>query len=319
MVGAVIVHNDTIIGEGYHQSYGQAHAEVNAVHSVKDQSLLSQSTIYVSLEPCSHFGKTPPCSDLIIHHRFKRVVIGCTDTFSEVSGRGIQKLRNAGIEVCTGVMEAECRALNKRFFTFHEKSRPYVILKWAQTPDGFMDKARGEQDSGINWITHPDTKKLVHRWRAEEAAILVGKNTALTDNPSLTVREADGKNPIRILLDSNLEVPETFHLFSDEASTLVFNTIRSKKTGITEWVQVENITPKCILEVLHHRNIQSVIIEGGKHVLESFIASGLWDEARVLIGTEHFNNGLKAPVLHHAPASETSFGTDTVLFFENKQ
>lgn len=318
MVGAVIVLNHEIIGEGYHEKYGQAHAEVNAVNSVRDKSVLSECTIYVSLEPCSHFGKTPPCSDLIIHHRFKRVVVGCVDTFSEVSGKGIQKLRNAGIEVTVGILKKECRVLNKRFFTFHEKKRPYVILKWAQTPDGFIDRAREEKSTGVNWITQPETKQLVHRWRAEEAAILIGKNTALNDNPSLTVREVTGNHPVRILLDNRLEVPESSNLFSDETPTLIFNSVLSKKSGKTEWVKTSDSTPMAILEMLYERNILSVIIEGGKKVLESFIQYGLWDEARVLIGTKDFGKGLKAPILERVPLSKKTYGTDTILVFENK-
>lgn len=316
MVGAVIVCDGKIIGEGFHEQYGQAHAEVNAVDSVEDKSLLSQATMYVSLEPCSHFGKTPPCSDLIVRYHFKRVVIGCIDTFSEVSGKGIQRLKEAGIDVTAGVLENECRSLNKRFFTFHEKKRPYVILKWAQTPDGFIDKKRTDDSVGVNWITQPETKKLVHQWRAEEAAILVGKQTALNDNPGLTVREVKGKNPIRILLDSNLEVPENFNLFSDEAPTLVFNKLQSGQQGSTTWIQLKEITPKAILETLYRNEIQSVIIEGGKQVLESFIQSGLWDEARVLTGTENFGHGLKAPALHLNPTTEFHFGKDNVLIFE---
>lgn len=318
MVGAVIVYNNKIIGEGFHEKYGQAHAEVNAVNSVRDKSVLPESTIYVSLEPCSHFGKTPPCSDLIIRHRFKRVVIGCIDTFSEVSGKGIQKLIDAGIEVTVSILEKECRALNKRFFTFHEKKRPYVILKWAQTPDGFIDKNREQKSIGINWITQSGTKKLVHQWRAEEAAILVGKNTALNDNPSLTVRNATGNNPVRILLDNQLEVPENYNLFSDEAPTLIFNSVLAKKSDNIEWIKTNSITPKVILEMLYERTIQSVIIEGGKQVLESFIQSGLWDEARILIGIKNFNEGLKAPILNLDPVSKIAYGTDTVLIFENK-
>lgn len=316
MVGAVIVHNNTIIGKGYHELYGEAHAEVNAVNSVKNKDLLPQSTIYVSLEPCSHFGKTPPCSDLIIRHNFRRVVIGCTDTFSEVSGKGIQRLKNAGIDVTVGILEKECRQLNKRFFTFHEKKRPYVILKWAQTPDGFIDKKREEKFPGINWIIQPETKKLVHRWRTEEAAILVGKQTALNDNPHLTVREIEGKNPVRILLDSKLEVPENFNLFSQEASTLIINTLQTKKIGNSEWIRVKEIIPQKIFEILYEQNIQSVIIEGGKKVLESFINSGLWDEARILIGTENFREGLKAPDFHLIPSLEFKAGKDKVLIFE---
>jgi diaminohydroxyphosphoribosylaminopyrimidine deaminase/5-amino-6-(5-phosphoribosylamino)uracil reductase len=318
MVGAVIVLNNEIIGEGYHEQYGQAHAEVNAVNSVSNHSVLSESTIYVSLEPCSHFGKTPPCSDLIIRHRFKRVVIGCIDTFSEVSGKGIQKLRDAGIDVTVGVLEQKCRTLNKRFFTFHEKKRPYVILKWAQTSDGFIDKKREGESTGVNWITQPETKRLVHQWRGEEAAILVGKNTALNDNPSLTVRETIGHNPVRILLDNQLEVPDNYNLFSDEAPTLIFNSILAKKSDKIEWIMVNSITPKVVLDALYERNIQSVLVEGGKQVLESFIQSGLWDESRVLIGTNYFNEGLKAPILDVEPVSKTTYGKDTVLIFENK-
>lgn len=318
MVGAVIVYNGEIIGEGFHAQYGQAHAEVNAVNSVEDKSLLEKSTIYVSLEPCSHYGKTPPCSDLLIHHRFKRVVIGCVDTFSEVAGKGIEKLKNAGIEVVVGILEQECRDLNKRFFTFHEKKRPYVILKWAQTPDGFMDKNRENKTVGINWITQPETKKIVHQWRAEETAIIVGKNTVLNDNPSLTVREVEGKNPIRIVLDNRLELTETSAVFSEEAPTLVFNTVLSKKDKFHEWIQVEMINPETILKELYLRNIQSVIVEGGKQVLESFIAANLWDEARILIGTENFGEGLKAPEIHSTHSIEQQLGKDKLIVLNNQ-
>lgn len=314
MVGAVIVHDGVIIGEGFHKQYGEAHAEVNAVNSVKDQSLLPESTIYVSLEPCAHFGKTPPCSDLIVHHRFKRVVVGCIDTFSEVSGKGIQRIRTAGIEVTTGVLEQECRELNKRFFTFHEQKRPYIILKWAQTPDGFMDQKRTPDAVGINWITQPETKQLVHQWRTEEAAILVGKQTATNDNPRLTAREATGKNPVRILLDSNLEVPENAAIFSKEAPTLVFNLQKSGRKDTIEWIRLEKIIPETILPALFEKNIQSVIIEGGKTVLESFIAANLWDEARILIGTENFREGLTAPELPpHQSLKKTAIGRDTLI------
>lgn len=314
MVGAVIVYKDTIIGEGFHERYGEAHAEVNAVNSVENKSVLPESTIYVSLEPCAHFGKTPPCSDLIVHHRFKRVVVGCIDTFSEVSGKGIQRIKNAGIEVTTGVLEQECRELNSRFFTFHEQKRPYVILKWAQTPDGFLDKKRTGDKVGINWITQPETKRLVHQWRAEEAAILIGKQTAINDNPSLTVREATGENPVRVLLDSKLEVPENAAIFSKNATTLVLNMQRSDKQGCVEWIQMEEITPQTILSVLFQRNLQSVIIEGGKKVLESFITTNLWDEARVLIGTENFGEGLTAPEFpQHRLKQETEVGKDRLI------
>lgn len=278
---------------------------------------MESSTIYVSLEPCSHFGKTPPCSDLIVHHRFKRVVIGCVDTFSEVSGKGIEKLKNAGIEVTVGVLEKECRDLNKRFFTFNEKKRPYVILKWAQTPDGFIDKKRDRNIVGVNWITQPETKKIVHQWRAEEVAILVGKNTVLNDDPSLTVREVVGKNPIRIVLDNQLELPETAAIFSQEASSIIFNTIVNKQIENLEWIKVSEIIPETIFNELYLRNIQSVIIEGGKQVLQSFIASKLWDEARILIGTENFEYGLKAPEIDFNSAEEIQLDKDKLFLIKN--
>lgn len=318
MVGAVIVHNDIIIGEGYHEFYGQAHAEVNAINAVKDKSLLSESTIFVSLEPCAHFGKTPPCSDLIVQHHFKQVVIGCIDPNSKVAGKGIEKLRNAGINVTVGVLENECRELNKRFFTFHEKERPYVILKWAQTKDGFIDKNRKATDRGINWITQPETKKLVHQWRSEEASILVGKNTVLTDNPSLTVREVEGNNPIRILLDSNLEVPMTSSVFSKEAPTIVFNSLKTDVVDLVEWIILDKITPSAVLNELYRRNILSVFIEGGKQVIESFIIENQWDEARVLIGTSEWKEGVEAPILDKNPTKEYFYGKDVVHTFYNR-
>lgn len=318
MVGAVIVHNNQIIGEGYHQKYGEAHAEVNAVNAVADKSILSEATIYVSLEPCAHFGKTPPCANLLVQHAFKRVVIGCVDTFSKVAGKGIEILKNAGIEVTTGILEAECRELNKRFFTFHEKHRPYVILKWAQSSDGFLDKERVENETGINWITQPETKKIVHQWRAEENAILVGKTTALNDNPSLTVREVKGKNPIRILLDSRLETPMNAQIYNDEAPLLVFNTIKSGKLDHIEWIQLEHLSPALILSELHKRSIQSLIVEGGKKVLESFIQANLWDEARVLVGKPIFERGIVAPQLKTDFTSQTKLGQDAFYLYKNQ-
>ncbi len=298
MVGAVIVYDDKIIGEGYHQKYGEAHAEVNAVNSVHDKSLLKDSTIYVSLEPCSHHGKTPPCADLLVKHQFKKVVIACQDTFSEVSGKGIQCLRDAGIKVIVGVLEEEARELNKRFFTFHEKKRPYVILKWAQTKNGFIDIEREKNEKGIHWITQEETKKTVHRWRSEEPAILVGKNTVLNDNPSLTVRETFGRNPLRIVLDSNLELEEAnYKLFNAEAPTIRLNTLKNWSSGSNNSIQVADMEVATILNVLYDLSIQSLIIEGGASVLQSFIDSKLWDEARVLIGVNEFPKGVNAPTI----------------------
>lgn len=317
MVGAVIVLNDEIIGEGYHEQYGQAHAEVNAVNAVQNKALLKDATIYVSLEPCAHVGKTPPCADLIVQHQFKRVVVGCLDSYSEVSGKGIQRMREHSIQVDVGVMEQECRELNKRFFTFHERKRPYIILKWAQTVDGFMDPLRTNNEKGIYWITHPETKKVVHQWRAEEAAIMVGKNTAIVDNPSLTTREFKGKNPIRILLDSHLETPINANLFNDEAQTLIFNLDKSAIESSNEWIKVDKMDLAVIMSVLHKKNIQSVIVEGGKQILEQFIASNLWDEARVLIGENVFLEGLAAPLLNESLVRSTELGKDRLNCYKN--
>jgi len=317
MVGCVIVLNNKILGEGYHQQFGEAHAEVNAINSVKNKELLSQSTLYVNLEPCAHFGKTPPCADLIIKNNIKKVVIGCTDTYSEVAGKGIERLKNAGIEVVVGVLEEESIALNKRFFTFHNKKRPYIILKWAETNDGYIDIDHNGNEVD-NWITSPLSKKLVHKWRSEEAAIMVGTNTALNDNPQLNVREWTGKSPLRLVLDLNLRLPTTLHLFDKKIPTLVFNYKKNSTEENLELIQLNNskpLVPQC-LEVLHKKNIQSVIIEGGAKLLQSFITEGLWDEARVFIGNKTFNKGLKAPQLNISPTSKEKISDDVLLIYK---
>ena len=236
MVGCVVVFNDQIIGEGYHQEYGTSHAEVNAIENVKDKSLLKKSTLYVNLEPCAHFGKTPPCTNLIIESEIPKVVIGCIDSYSEVSGKGIEKMQNTGIEVIVGVLEKESRELNIRFFTFHEKKRPCVILKWAESKDGFI--APKNQNKPF-WMTSSESKKLVHKWRAEEEAILVGRITAKKDNPSLTVREVAGSNPLRIIIDTNLKLSSDLNLFNSEAKTIIFNTIESEETGTNQFVKID--------------------------------------------------------------------------------
>lgn len=306
MVGAVIVHNEKIIGEGYHHHYGAAHAEVNAIESVPDKSLLAESTIYVNLEPCSHFGKTPPCSDLIIQHKIPRVVICNVDPNPMVKGKGIEKLRNAGIEVITGVLKNEGEALNKRFFTYHRKSRPYIILKWAQTQDGFIDVERtpGHQQQP-NWITNEEARMLVHKWRAEEQAIMVGTNTAFLDNPKLNVRDWTGKHPIRILVDRTLRLPQNLNLFDGSIPTLVFTqeAVEEDENQDVEFITIpfDEYLPEHILGELYRRQVQSLIIEGGAKLITSFIEAELWDEARVFTGQKYFHAGVVAPKIAQSP------------------
>lgn len=319
LVGSVIIYEDKIIGEGWHQQYGQAHAEVNAINSVQNKDLLPKSTIYVSLEPCAHFGKTPPCVNLIVKHKIPIVVIGCSDPFEAVNGKGIDKLKKAGIEVIQNVLKEECLALNKRFFTFHQKKRPYIILKWAQTQDGFMDKKREPNQKGSNWISGKHAKIRVHQWRTEEDAILVGSQTALNDNPSLTAREFSGKNPKRILIDRNLKVPSNFKLYTEEVDTIVF----SRKTmdhpshiQFQTWQENESLVTQ-VLKYSYEKNIQSIIIEGGAFTLQEFIDSNNWDEARVFIGPINFKQGLKAPSLHSSHLLKEKVGNDQLLSYFN--
>ena len=316
MVGCIIVHNGVIIGEGYHQIYGEAHAEVHAINSVADKNLLPASTLYVNLEPCSHFGKTPPCSNLIIEHKIKRVVLGCLDTNPIISGKGIEQLRNAGIEVVTDILKEECRNLNKRFFTFHEKQRPYIILKWAQTKDGFISKLPPFTKQE-NRITNNASNILVHTWRAQEQAILVGTNTALLDNPSLTVRLAQGKNPLRVLPDKDLKVPLSNNIFSQDAQTLVFTERKQANISNINYHQIDfikDIIPQ-MLSILHEKKIISILIEGGAHTLENFINKGLWDEARVFTGNKHFKEGIKAPLIKAHKSNVQMIGDDELTIF----
>lgn len=301
MVGCVIVHEDRVIGEGYHQEYGKAHAEVNAINSVKNPDLLAEATVYVTLEPCSHFGKTPPCANLLVEKRVNKVIIAAFDTNPLVGGKGIQILRDAGIEVETGVLEKEARIQNKRFFTQIEKNRPFVILKWAQTQDGFVAR----EDYSSKWITNASSRRLVHKWRAEEDAIMVGKNTAKYDDPALNVRDWVGKNPLRLVIDSRLELPNTLKLFDEAIPTLCYNTQKSEVIGTLEFVKLNSgFQVQDILEDLYKRNIQSVIIEGGSYLLNKFLDSELWDEARVFTSSNKFGSGIAAPILP-APVSET--------------
>jgi len=297
MVGAVIVHNDRIIGEGYHARCGEGHAEVNAIRSVKDESLLQESTIYVSLEPCSHYGKTPPCADLIIRKGIPRVVVGCVDPFSLVSGRGIQKLKDAGIDVKVGVLEAECRQLIKRFVTFNTQQRPYITLKWAESADGFIDINREEGQPVV--LSTPITSMYVHKQRAEHHAILVGRRTALLDNPSLTTRNWYGKNPVRLVIDKELTLPTSLKLFDGSAPTWIFTAQDKASTSQVIYFKLDfsrSILPQ-ILQKLYENKLQALLVEGGSQLLQSFIDEGLWDE----IYTEHsakvLENGVKGPVI----------------------
>ncbi len=329
MVGAVVVYKDRIIGEGWHQRYGESHAEVNAIHQVIQNgpmNLLNQSTLYVSLEPCAHFGKTPPCADLIIQHKIPKVVIGCRDPFKEVNGKGIEKLISAGVEVEVGVLEQECKELNKRFFTFHTKQRPYIILKWAETGDGKIasllpeEGILNQENSNRLLISNEYSNRLVHQWRSEEAAILVGTNTAVLDNPELTTRLWPGRSPIRLVLDMNLRLPTSLKIFNGEAKTIIFNTVKDNEDGNVQYCKLNkgNHIISELMKALYQLNIQSVLVEGGAMLLQAFIDAGSWDEARIIKNEELIiNKGLNAPILKDAQEISTQKSlSDTIKIFE---
>lgn len=330
MVGAVLVYNDEIIGEGWHKQYGEAHAEVNCINSVSDENkwLITSSTLYVSLEPCAHFGKTPPCADLIIQHKIPKVVIGCRDPFIEVNGKGIEKLQAAGVEVESGVMEEECKTLNKRFFTFHTQQRPYIILKWAETADGKIAPPPPEggilnsDNSNRLLISNDYSNRIVHQWRSEEAAILVGTNTALLDDPALTTRLWPGKSPIRLVLDMNLRLPTSLKIFNGEVRTIVFNAMKQveKENLLYHKIDKDNNVIAQLMKALYQVNIQSVLVEGGARLLQSFIDAGLWDEARVIKNEELIiNNGLNSPILSVAnKVSEQKILRDKIEIYNPK-
>lgn len=320
MVGSVIVHDGIIIGEGYHRKYGDAHAEVNAIESVKDKTLLKDSTIYVNLEPCSHYGKTPPCADLIVKNGLKRVVIATLDSNPEVAGKGVKHLEKHNIKVTVEVLRDEARYLNRRFFTFHERKRPYIILKWAQSADGYIDLERKNESPEIHWISNDQSKRIVHQWRAEESAILVGKNTVMSDNPSLTTREVVGPNPIRVVIDPNNVLEETAiitKIFDDQAPTLVYNYLEEKQTGNVTYIKLAKQRDflEQLLSDLFARDIQSIIIEGGRFTLDRFIESELWDEVRVIRGIPLFNGGIRAPEFNHDPRSTETLGSDQIDYY----
>lgn len=319
MVGAVLVHNDIIIGEGYHQKYGEAHAEVNCINNALQNAseLISSSTLYVSLEPCAHFGKTPPCADLIIKNKIPKVVIACRDSFDEVNGRGIDKLKNAGIEVIEGVLKKEAIELNRRFFTFHKNKRPFIILKWAQTADEFM----ASDDDNRLMITNDITNRLVHKWRSEEAGILIGTNTAIADNPLLDNRNWFGKAPVKILIDPQLKCAEELKLFKEGERTIVMNRVKEAEEGNVNFVKInsENFLEE-LTEKLYEQNIQSILVEGGRHTLQSCIDEGLWDEARILANTKlTIGSGLPSPQLCNAEKiDEQIILNDRIEFFKNR-
>ncbi|AZA61279.1 bifunctional diaminohydroxyphosphoribosylaminopyrimidine deaminase/5-amino-6-(5-phosphoribosylamino)uracil reductase RibD [Chryseobacterium indoltheticum] len=314
LVGSVIVHDDKIIGEGYHHKAGESHAEINAINSVEDKSLIPESTIYVSLEPCAHFGKTPPCALKIVGLGFKKVVIGAMDSHDKVNGKGKKIIQDAGIEVVSGVLEKECIELNKRFFTYHERRRPFIILKWAESGDRFMDK-----DFKPTQISNALTKQFVHQLRSNEHSILIGTMTALRDNPSLTTREIVGRNPIRILIDIDLKVPKDFNVYSNEAETLVFNSVKEGDEGNIKFIKTsrENFIEN-MLKTLHELQIQSIIVEGGSLVLQQFIDAGLWDET-IIIKNKNLvlENGTKAPRFSKTPIDTRDFRDNVIEFYKN--
>jgi diaminohydroxyphosphoribosylaminopyrimidine deaminase / 5-amino-6-(5-phosphoribosylamino)uracil reductase len=317
MVGAVLVYNDRIIGEGFHQQYGQAHAEVNCIDSVAEENkqFIEKSTLYVSLEPCAHFGKTPPCADLIIKNSIPKVVIACRDSYDEVNGKGIKKLTAAGVDVTVGILEDETMALNKRFFTFHQQQRPYIILKWAQSNDKKIAVTGNERI----FISNACSSRMVHQWRSEEAAIMVGTNTALKDNPALTTRLVTGNNPVRLVIDMDLKLPPSLQLFDGVVKTFVFNAVKQQEDKMLSFYRVdkkERIIPQ-VLSVLYQQKIQSVIVEGGAKLLQSFIDENLWDEARVITNVEMIiGKGIDAPALPNKKLmKEEISGTDKIEYF----
>lgn len=294
LVGSIVVHNSKIIGEGWHQKFGEAHAEVNAINAVKDKSLLTESTVYVNLEPCSHSGKTPPCADMLISHRVKKVVIANLDSNPLVSGEGVRKLRSAGIEVISGILDKAGHELNKRFFTYMEKQRPYIVLKWAETANGFI--ARENYDS--KWISNEFSRQLTHKWRAEEDAILVGAKTAAHDNPQLNVRDWSGRDPIRVVIDRFLKLDHKLHLFDKKQKTILYNVLKHEEHPNLILARAEeNEFIENVVKDLYKRNIQSILVEGGALTLNLFIERGLWDEARIFQSPRLYEKGVSAPSL----------------------
>lgn len=318
MVGCVIVENGQIIAQGWHKKFGGDHAERDALNKLKGRDL-SNATLYVNLEPCNHFGKTPPCTLAIIESGIKNVVVGCTDPNLKVQGKGIERLREHGIHVVDSIIENDCRFFNRRFFTYHKHKRPYIILKWAQTYDGYISKIPVPLNREENLITGQEAQAVSHSWRSEEQAISVGKYTVLADNPYLTVRYCEGKNPTRVIIDSRLEIPSTYNIFNHQAPTLIINRIKDEKHENIEWVKINEeldfLDQFCT--ILYERNILSVIVEGGLTLLEQFIYNDLWDEARVFEAPKVFGKGISAPDFEYQLGKKTFAGKDALYICYN--
>ncbi|MGB5236110.1 MAG: bifunctional diaminohydroxyphosphoribosylaminopyrimidine deaminase/5-amino-6-(5-phosphoribosylamino)uracil reductase RibD [Flavobacteriaceae bacterium] len=322
VVGCVIVHDKKIIGEGYTSPYGGPHAEVNAIRSVADKSKLTSSTLYVSLEPCSHHGKTPPCSELIIRHRIPRIVIGIRDPNELVAGKGIALLEKAGCHITEGVLNKQCHAINRDFFVYHQQKRPYIILKWAQTKDGYLapDPQLRKEDPEPFWISSSHSRQLVHKWRTEEQAILAGTNTIILDNPNLTARDWHGKSPTRIILDQKLRIPANYKVFDKSSPTIILTSVRKPKKKISgiqyEYLNYNSEVAAQIVRILWKSQILSVIVEGGAKTLETFIAERFWDEARIITSAGSLNAGTRAPEIMGNIATKYSIGTDTLKIID---
>lgn len=321
MVGCVLVADGRIIGQGYHREYGKSHAEVNAIQSVKNEELLVSSTLYVNLEPCSHHGKTPPCSELILDKGIPRVIVGTSDPNKLISGRGISRMRDHGVEVSVGIREKECLDLNRRFFTYHVNKRPYIILKWAETKDGFIDRERTPGTNGhINWITGTMERQLVHKWRSEEQAILVGTQTAMTDDPELTARDWSGRQPLRLVIDRRGKLPGKLKLLDGSTPTVIFSETAQEPAENIRQVKIpadQDMTDG-ILNYLYDNQIQSIIVEGGRTTLEGFIRRNLWDEARVFTGEQFFRSGIRAPRLIEKVAEKQQMAGSMLSIFRNQ-
>jgi len=319
MVGCVIVGDNGTLGEGHHDAFGGPHAEVNALNSVENKERLKNATMYINLEPCAHHGKTPPCTEAIIASGIKNVVIGCLDPNPLVKGKGVEALQKAGINVEVGILEKDCLEVNKRFFTFHDRKRPFIILKWAQTSDGFIDKKRTKEEAQEK-ITQPEVEIMVHLWRSQEQAIMVGTHTVIMDNPRLTARKVGGQSPLRVIIDKSLKIPTNSNIFDKAAPTLIFTEQPAPSTNGVEYKSVafDGKLIQTMLTELYNRNIQSVIVEGGEKLLKSFIEKDYWDEAKVFYSSKTLGEGVPAPSFPFPSKGEIKIGDDTLVLYRNR-